>query len=92
MSRVVAILGGGASRQVGVAPMADFLDVAGDLLRCEYVEDSKDAFTRAFDGIARLQQVHSKAQFHLRNVEATGAMADGLAEPEAHFGTGGCPR
>jgi hypothetical protein len=50
--------------------MADFLDVAADLLRRDEVKESKDDFTSVFDGIDRLQRVHSKAQLDLQNVEA----------------------
>lgn len=70
MSRVVAVLGAGASRKAGAPLMGDFLDVAADLLRRDDVKDAKDDFTAVFEGIARLQQVHSKAQLDLQNIEA----------------------
>lgn len=70
MSDVVFILGAGASRQCGAPLMADFLDVATDLLRGGEVKDKKEHFERVFRTIGGLQQVHSKAQLNLNNIES----------------------
>jgi hypothetical protein len=70
MSRVVVVLGAGASRQAGAPLMADFLDVAADLPQREEVKEAQDQFVAVFEGISRLQQVHSKAQLDLHNIES----------------------
>lgn len=70
MSKLVFILGAGASRQCGAPLMADFLDVASDLLRSNKVEDSRAPFDRVFSAIGALQAVHSKAQLDLNNIES----------------------
>lgn len=70
MSNVVFILGAGASRQAGAPLMANFLDVANDLLRAGRVDESKTSFERVFAAIGGLQAVHSKAQLDLNNIEA----------------------
>lgn len=54
MSRVVVVLGTGASRQAGAPLMADFLDIAADLLRREEVKEAQDQFVAVFEGISRL--------------------------------------
>jgi hypothetical protein len=70
MSRVVAVLGAVASRQAGAPLMADFLDIAADLRRRGEVKEAQDLFDAVFEGISRLQQVHSKAQLDLHNIES----------------------
>jgi hypothetical protein len=70
MSNVVFILGAGASKQAGAPLMANFLDVANDLLRTSRVNESKSSFERVFAAIGGLQAVHSKAQLDLNNIEA----------------------
>ena len=70
MSNVVFILGAGASKQAGAPLMANFLDVANDLLRAGRVDKSKPNFERVFAAIGGLQAVHSKAQLDLNNIEA----------------------
>jgi hypothetical protein len=70
MSDVVFILGAGASRECGGPLMWDFLDVARKLLSFGKVEDSRGPFDRIFKTIGHLQQVHSKAQFDLNNIES----------------------
>lgn len=70
MSNVVFILGAGASRQAGAPLMADFLDVATDLLRTNRVNEARDHFERVLSAIGGLQAVHSKAQLDLNNIES----------------------
>ena len=70
MSDVVFILGAGASKQCGAPLMADFLDVANQLLRSRSVEDKKEHFENVFRAIGALQSVHSKAQLDLTNIES----------------------
>ena len=50
--------------------MADFLDVASDLLRSNSVPENRAAFERVFSAIGALQSVHSKAQLDLNNIES----------------------
>lgn len=71
MSNVVFILGAGASKQCGAPLIADFLDVANNLLRSNSVpENKKNEFERVFGAIGELQSVHSKAQLDLTNIES----------------------
>jgi hypothetical protein len=70
MSNVVFVLGAGASKQAGAPLMADFLDVAADLLRSNRVNEKKEHFERVFTAIGGLQAVHSKAQLDLNNIES----------------------
>lgn len=70
MSKVVIILGAGASKQSGAPVMAEFLDVASDLLVSGKANGAEDHFKRVFTARSCLQQVHSKAQLDLNNVES----------------------
>ena len=70
MSDIVFILGAGASKQCGAPLMADFLDVANNLLRSQSVENKKEHFKNVFRAIGALQSVHSKAQLDLTNIES----------------------
>lgn len=70
MSNVVFILGAGASKKAGAPLMADFLDVASDLLRSNAVQEKRAEFERVFAAIGALQSVHSKAQLDLNNIES----------------------
>lgn len=70
MSNVVFILGAGASRQCGAPLMADFLDIASDLLRSNLVQEKRKEFECVFAAIGALQVVHSKAQLDLNNIES----------------------
>lgn len=59
--------------------MFDFLDVARELVRAERVPDARREFEAIFRAISALQQVHSKSQLDLNNVETVFAafeMAD----------------
>ncbi len=70
MSDVVFILGAGASKQCGVPLMADFLDVAKNLLLTDKVNDKKEQFEKVFKAVGALQAAHSKAQLNLTNIES----------------------
>lgn len=70
MASVVFILGAGASRQAGAPLMNDFLDVAYDLWRMGKVSDADESFKAVFEGRSALQDVHSKAQLDIQNVES----------------------
>lgn len=50
--------------------MADFLDVAHDLWKGEERLVPSEPFGIVFEGISRLQRVHSKAQLDIKNVES----------------------
>ena len=70
MSRIVFILGAGASQQAGAPLMGDFLDVSHDLHRRGEVGDASSDFEAVFRGISELQRVHSKAQLDIQNLES----------------------
>jgi NAD-dependent SIR2 family protein deacetylase len=70
VSSVVFILGAGASRQAGAPLMNDFLDVAYDLWKMGRVSDADESFKVVFQGRSALQDVHSKADLDIHNVEA----------------------
>ena len=70
MASVVFILGAGASRQAGAPLMNDFLDVAYDLWKMGKVSDADESFQAVFEGRSALQDVHSKADLDIHNVEA----------------------
>lgn len=50
--------------------MANFLDVAHERWQRESIDNGSSVFKEVFDGIAQLQQVHSKAQLDIQNIEA----------------------
>lgn len=72
MSDIVFILGAGASRHAGAPLMADFLDTGRRLWSGDLLDRTKDqeAFATVFEGISILQQVHSKSQLDIHNVES----------------------
>jgi len=70
MSKVVFILGAGASHQSGAPLMANFLDVANTLLHSNQVQEKREQFEKVFAAIGALQAVHSKAQLDLNNIES----------------------
>jgi len=70
MTKTVFILGAGASKIAGTPLMADFLDVAKNLLEIGKVEDSRESFEEVFRGISELQSVHSKSMLDIHNVES----------------------
>ena len=69
MSETVFILGAGASKPTGAPLLSGFLDAAESLRSHGSVEDAKEDFALVFDAIATLQQVHSKADLDLDNLE-----------------------
>ncbi|MHB1587420.1 MAG: hypothetical protein ACYCRH_08255 [Acidiferrobacteraceae bacterium] len=70
MADVVFILGAGASKEGGAPLMADFLDVARTLWETQKVSTSAPAFETVFKAIGHLQQVHSKAELDIINIES----------------------
>lgn len=70
MSDVVFILGAGASREAGGPLMHDFLDIADGLLRSGKVKEDSASFEAVMKGIGALQQVHSKSQLEITNLES----------------------
>ena len=70
MSKIVFILGAGASRDCGAPLMYDFLDTASSLLSTGEVNPKKEHFERVFKAISSLQAVHSKSQLDLNNIES----------------------
>ena len=76
MSQVVFILGAGASKKAGAPLMAEFLDVAKDLWSQGRVREADDSFRNVFKAVGCLQQVHSKSEFDIHNVESVFAAAE----------------
>jgi SIR2-like domain len=70
MSETVFILGAGASKVAGAPMMKDFLDVAEGLGRSGKAGDATDDFQLVQEGVAALQQAHSKASINLDNIES----------------------
>ena len=70
MANTVLILGAGASKLAGVPLMNDFLDVARDLLILKQTGEYEENFKAVFEGISKLQLVHSKSQLDIQNVES----------------------
>jgi NAD-dependent SIR2 family protein deacetylase len=56
--------------------MADFLDTAHKLWKTGQVNNHVDSFERTFKGISTLQQVHSKSQLDIQNIESVFAAFD----------------
>lgn len=70
MSKIVFILGAGASKEAGAPLMYEFLDYAYELWKLNRVSSSNHEFSVVFDAIGKLQSVHSKSELDLRNVES----------------------
>jgi len=68
--KTVFILGAGASKPAGVPLMADFLSTATTLWRTGQVEGVGESFSAVFRAISALQNVHSKADLDIHNLEA----------------------
>ena len=66
--------------------MGNFLDVARDLVRLGRTEGTKHHFETVFRGISQLQQVHSKAQLDIHNIESVFAAFD-MAYTLGQFGS-----
>lgn len=71
MSRVVIILGAGASKQAGAPLMNDFIAKAQDLLLARKCDASVAAdFELVFKAIGQLHAANTKSQLNVRNVES----------------------
>jgi NAD-dependent SIR2 family protein deacetylase len=69
MSKIVFVLGAGASHHCGTPLMNNFLEVAEDLWRRGEVTEASEHFKRVFEAIGFLQGIHSKAKLDTYNVE-----------------------
>jgi len=69
MSKIVFVLGAGASAHCGTPLMGNFLEVAEDLWRRGEVEEASEHFERVFKAIGNLQGIHSKAKLDTYNIE-----------------------
>jgi len=69
MSKIVFVLGAGASAHCGTPLMGNFLEVAEDLWRAGEIEEAEEDFKKVFDARDELQAVHSKAKIDTYNVE-----------------------
>jgi hypothetical protein len=69
MAQVIFILGAGASKEGGAPTMPEFLDEADRLWKSGYFGQKSPDHELVFKGIAALQQVHSKAQLNIHNIE-----------------------
>jgi NAD-dependent SIR2 family protein deacetylase len=72
MAKNVFILGAGASKEAGAPLMAEFLDVARDLLTSGKVEElhDKESFQQVFEAIRQFRTIHYKSYIDLDNIEA----------------------
>lgn len=70
MSKIVFVLGAGASAHTGTPLMRNFLDEARDLLRSGEVNEVAQDFKSVFNAIGYLKEVHSKAKINFNNIEA----------------------
>jgi len=86
MSKVVFIFGAGASKQAGTPLMLEFLDVARGVLESGKVSDAAESFQAIFGGMSVLQQVHSKSQLDIQNVESVFAAYE-MAKTIHRFGS-----
>ena len=69
MSKVVFVLGAGASAHCGTPLMGNFLEVAEGLWRSGEVKEASEHFEKVFDAIGYLQGIHSKAKLDTYNIE-----------------------
>src|SRR4051812_22857465 len=69
MSRYVFILGAGASRAAGAPLMSNFISIA-QTVRPKLSQEESAAFELVFRARAKLQQIFSKAQLDINNVES----------------------
>jgi len=70
MSNTIFILGAGASKAAGAPLMAEFLDVAHNLWKTGQAKEAEKNFADVFGAISALQNVHSKSQLDIDNVES----------------------
>lgn len=69
MSKIVFVLGAGASAHCGTPLMNNFLEIAEDLWRKGEVKEASEQFEKVFDAIGYLQGIHSKAKLDTYNIE-----------------------
>ncbi len=69
MSKIVFVLGAGASAHCGTPLMGNFLEVAEGLWRRGEVPQVSEHFEKVFDAIGYLQGIHSKANLDTYNIE-----------------------
>ena len=69
MSKIVFVLGAGASAHCGTPLMNNFLEVAQDLLRLGEVDEVKEDFENVFDAVGHLHAIQSKAKINTYNIE-----------------------
>jgi NAD-dependent SIR2 family protein deacetylase len=69
MSKIVFVLGAGASAHSGTPLMGDFLEVAERLWRSGEVNEAGEHFEKIFNAIGKLQGIHSKAKLDTYNIE-----------------------
>jgi hypothetical protein len=70
MSKVVFVLGAGASADTGAPLMANFLDVARQSFANKPHDQYAPDLERVFSAISELQKVHSKSELNLVNLES----------------------
>jgi hypothetical protein len=70
MSNTIFVLGAGASKAAGAPLMAEFLDVAHNLWKTGQAKEVEKNFADVFGAISALQEVHSKSQLDIDNVES----------------------
>jgi hypothetical protein len=70
MANTVFVLGAGASKQAGAPIMAEFLDVANDLLKNGQLGVAEPSYQLIFSALNALQAVHSKSQLDIQNIES----------------------
>jgi NAD-dependent SIR2 family protein deacetylase len=69
VSKIIIVLGAGASEHCGTPLMRNFLEVAQDLWRKGFVSEVDEHFSQVFDAIRNLQQINSKAKLDTYNIE-----------------------
>lgn len=69
MSKIVFVLGAGASAHCGTPLMDNFLEVAEDLLRTGEVDEAREGFEKVFDAVGSLHAIQSKAKINTYNIE-----------------------
>ncbi len=69
MSKIVFVLGAGASAHCGTPLMNNFLEVAEDLFRSGEVDEVKEDFENVFDAVGKLHAAQSKAIIDTYNIE-----------------------
>ena len=69
MSKIVFVLGAGASAHCGTPLMNNFLEIAQDLMRKGEVPEVRGYFEGVFGAVGNLQGIHSKAKLDTYNIE-----------------------